>query len=140
MVEIELPYYLSLPAAPPPWPGVVVIHEGNGMSQQLLRVCERLAAEGYATIAPDLFFRTGGPPPMPGSAPSTCSPRNSGKAASDLSVEWQTVRRLAPEERLGAMPDLLVVPGARRDDELTRTHGGQHEVGDGERVGAGRCH
>src|SRR5437660_12247124 len=61
MVEIALPYYLSLPAAPPPWPGVVVIHEGNGMSQQLLRVCERLAAEGYATIAPDLFFRTGGP-------------------------------------------------------------------------------
>ena len=61
MTEIALPYYLSLPAAPPPWPGVVVIHEGNGMSQQLLRVCERLAAEGYATIAPDLFFRTGGP-------------------------------------------------------------------------------
>jgi carboxymethylenebutenolidase len=61
MAEIALPYYLSLPAAPPPWPGVVVIHEGNGMSQQLLRVCERLAAEGYATIAPDLFFRTGGP-------------------------------------------------------------------------------
>jgi carboxymethylenebutenolidase len=61
MAEIALPYYLSLPAAPPPWPGVVVIHEGNGMSQQLLRVCERLAAEGYATIAPDLFFRSGGP-------------------------------------------------------------------------------
>jgi carboxymethylenebutenolidase len=61
MAEIALPYYLSLPAAPPPWAGVVVIHEGNGMSQQLLRVCERLAAEGYATIAPDLFFRTGGP-------------------------------------------------------------------------------
>lgn len=61
MAEIALPYYLSLPAAPPPWPGVVVIHEGNGMSQQLLRVCERLAAEGYATIAPDLFFRAGGP-------------------------------------------------------------------------------
>ena len=61
MAEIALPYYLSLPAAPPPWPGVVVIHEGNGMSQQLLRVCERFAAEGYATIAPDLFFRTGGP-------------------------------------------------------------------------------
>jgi carboxymethylenebutenolidase len=61
MAEIALPYYLSLPATAPPWPGVVVIHEGNGMSQQLLRVCERFAAEGYATIAPDLFFRTGGP-------------------------------------------------------------------------------
>jgi carboxymethylenebutenolidase len=61
MVDIALPYYLSLPAGPAPWPGVVVIHEGNGMSPQVLRVCERLATEGYATIAPDLFFRTGGP-------------------------------------------------------------------------------
>jgi len=60
MSEIALPYFLSLPAAPGPWPGVVVIHEGNGMSPQLLRVCQRLAAEGYAAIAPDLFFRVGG--------------------------------------------------------------------------------
>lgn len=58
---IAIPYFLALPATPAPWPGVVVIHEGNGISQQLLRVCERFAAAGYATIAPDLFFRTGGP-------------------------------------------------------------------------------
>jgi carboxymethylenebutenolidase len=58
--DIALPYFLSLPDAAPPWPGVVVIHEGNGISSQLLRVCERLAGEGYATIAPDLFFRVGG--------------------------------------------------------------------------------
>src|SRR3954468_21278018 len=60
MPDIALPYFLSLPAAPGPWPGVVVIHEGNGMSPQLLRVCQRLAGEGYAAIAPDLFFRVGG--------------------------------------------------------------------------------
>ncbi|MDR3650495.1 MAG: dienelactone hydrolase family protein [Acidimicrobiales bacterium] len=60
MTEIALPYFLALPAAAPPWPGVVVLHEGNGISPQLLRVCQRLAGEGYATIAPDLFFRAGG--------------------------------------------------------------------------------
>jgi carboxymethylenebutenolidase len=38
----------------------VVIHEGNGITPQLLRVCQRLAGEGYATIAPDLYFRAGG--------------------------------------------------------------------------------
>ena len=61
MADIALPYFLALPSTPAPWPGVVVIHEGNGMSPQVLRVCERLAGEGYATIAPDLFFRVGGP-------------------------------------------------------------------------------
>src|SRR5579863_10113243 len=60
MTEIALPYFLALPAAAPPWPGVVVLHEGNGISAQLLRVCQRLAAEGYGAIAPDLFFRAGG--------------------------------------------------------------------------------
>jgi carboxymethylenebutenolidase len=60
VTDIALPYFLALPATEPPWPGIVVIHEGNGISSQLLRVCERLATEGYAAIAPDLFFRAGG--------------------------------------------------------------------------------
>jgi carboxymethylenebutenolidase len=60
MAQITLPYFLALPEEEGPWPGIVVIHEGGGISAQLLRVCERLAGEGYAAIAPDLFFRTGG--------------------------------------------------------------------------------
>ncbi len=57
---ISLPYFVALPEEPGPWPGVVVIHEGSGISPQLLRVCQRLAAQGYGAIAPDLFFRSGG--------------------------------------------------------------------------------
>jgi len=60
MPPISLPYFLALPEGSGPWPGIVVIHEGSGISPQLLRVCQRLAAEGYAAIAPDLFFRSGG--------------------------------------------------------------------------------
>jgi carboxymethylenebutenolidase len=63
MADPALPYFLARPSSPPPWPGVVVVHEGNGMSTQLLRVCERLAREGYAAIAPDLFWRFGGSDP-----------------------------------------------------------------------------
>jgi carboxymethylenebutenolidase len=37
-----------------------VIHEANGVTAQLLRMCQRFAREGYAAIAPDLFFRSGG--------------------------------------------------------------------------------
>ncbi len=60
MTTLALPYFLARPATAEPGPGVVVIHEGPGISAQLLRICERLAAEGYAAIAPDLFFRFGG--------------------------------------------------------------------------------
>jgi carboxymethylenebutenolidase len=60
MPPISLPYFVALPEKSGPWPGVVVIHEGGGISPQLLRLCQRLAAEGYGAIAPDLFFRSGG--------------------------------------------------------------------------------
>jgi carboxymethylenebutenolidase len=60
MPPVAVPYFLARPATEPPWPGVVVCLEGYGMDQWLLRVCERLSAEGYAAIAPDLFARFGG--------------------------------------------------------------------------------
>ncbi len=67
MSDLALPYFLASPPAPDGLPGVVVIHEGNGISSQLLRWCQRLAREGYVVVAPDLFFRSGGTesaPPM----------------------------------------------------------------------------
>jgi carboxymethylenebutenolidase len=60
MTDISLPLFVARPKDDRPGPGIVVIHEGNGISAQLLRVCQRLAHEGYATVAPDLFFRVGG--------------------------------------------------------------------------------
>jgi carboxymethylenebutenolidase len=60
MTDISLPYFSARPVDDDPGPGIVVIHEGNGISPQLLRFCQRLAHEGYAAIAPDLFFRAGG--------------------------------------------------------------------------------
>lgn len=48
--------YLSLPeAASPPLPAVVVIHEWWGLNDHIKRWSDRLAAEGYATLAVDLY-------------------------------------------------------------------------------------
>ena len=66
MTDISVPFFVSLPASAPPWPGIVVVMEGDGMKPQLLRVCERLAAEGYAVAAPDLYWRFGGSNPEAG--------------------------------------------------------------------------
>ena len=47
---------LSLPTAIPA-PGVMVLHEINGLDRAVKDACDRLAAAGYAAFAPDLYSR-----------------------------------------------------------------------------------
>ena len=90
--EIALPYFLSRPAAAPPWPGVVVIHEGNGITSQLLRACQRLSAVGYAAIAPDLYFRVGGT--MAGDSATLMGSVGVAQARADLEQAASILREL----------------------------------------------
>ena len=53
--DIEL--YFRVPEGDGPFPGVVVIHHGYGVDQFTRDIADRLASEGYATVAPDLFHR-----------------------------------------------------------------------------------
>ncbi len=47
--------YLSLPEGKPPFPGVVVIHEWWGLNGHIQHWADRLAADGYAALAVDLY-------------------------------------------------------------------------------------
>lgn len=47
--------YLAMPDGAGPHPGVVVIHEAQGLDGHIKQVTERLANAGYAALAVDLF-------------------------------------------------------------------------------------
>ncbi len=54
-----MPVYVSTPATGKPRGAVIVFQEIFGVNAHIRSVAQRIAQEGYLTLAPDLFFRQG---------------------------------------------------------------------------------
>src|SRR5215470_6878204 len=53
----SMPAFLTRPSGEGKHPAVVVVMEAFGLNAHIKDVAARLAAEGYATLAPDLYYR-----------------------------------------------------------------------------------
>ena len=51
----SIPLYIARPQTPPPWPGVLVIHEVFGLNDDIRRIADRFAQNGYLAWAPDIL-------------------------------------------------------------------------------------
>ena len=60
----ECPSYVFRPAGTGPWPAVLVFMDGVGIRPAILELGERLSANGYLALVPDLFYRSGPYEPM----------------------------------------------------------------------------
>lgn len=52
-----MPAFAAQPSVSGKFPGVIVVQEAFGLNAHIKDVAARLAREGYATLAPDLYYR-----------------------------------------------------------------------------------
>ena len=56
--RFEMGIYLGMPQGNGPFPAVVVSQAAGGVDEFIQTIVDRLAAQGYAAVAPDLYHRT----------------------------------------------------------------------------------
>src|SRR6266851_2980467 len=53
----KMPAHLAKPASGGPYPALVVVMEAFGLNDQIKRITNQFASEGFVAIAPNLYFR-----------------------------------------------------------------------------------
>ncbi len=99
--------YLSAPAGPRVYPGILVLHDVPGMTEHVRDVTRRLAKAGYVALALDLLSRMGGTAKV--GDPAKVSQALSDIAPSqylediDASVGYLEAQPLAAKSRIGVL-------------------------------------
>jgi carboxymethylenebutenolidase len=95
--------YLARPVKAGKYPGVIVIHENQGLTDHIRDVARRLAKEGYVALAPDFLSRQGGT--------AKANPKGGGLSNIREIAPWQTVA----EDVASGFAYLNVLPDVRSD-------------------------
>ena len=95
--------YLARPVKTGKYPGVVVIHENQGLTSHIRDIARRLAKDGYVALAPDFLSRQGGT--------MKANPKGAGLSNIRELVAWQTVA----EDVQSGFAYLNLLPDVRAD-------------------------
>jgi carboxymethylenebutenolidase len=97
--------YLARPVKAGKYPGIIVIHENQGLNDHIRDIARRLAKERYVALAPDFLSRQGGT--------MKANPKGGGLSNIRELAPWQTVA----EDVESGFAYLNVLPDARADKQ-----------------------
>jgi carboxymethylenebutenolidase len=84
--------YLAVPEGAGPFPSLILIHEWNGLVDRVREVADAMAAEGYVTLAADLYSGRTGSTPAENGALMTEHLENPDKLIANLDAAAQFLR------------------------------------------------
>src|SRR6185295_16531507 len=61
MADGEADAYVTHPSGDGPWPGVLFYMDALGWRPTMFEMADRLAAQGYCVLVPNVFWRSGAP-------------------------------------------------------------------------------
>jgi carboxymethylenebutenolidase len=108
--------YLAKPSGKGPFPGIVVIHEWWGLNDQIKGVADRLAAEGYAALAVDLY--RGKVATNPDDAHQYMSGLPEDRAIRDLKAGFTYLQQQQPDVKKDRIASIGFCMGGRLSGEL----------------------
>jgi carboxymethylenebutenolidase len=97
--------YLARPVKAGKYPGIIVIHENQGLTDHIRDIARRLAKDGFVALAPDFLSRQGGT--------VKANPKGGGLSNIRELVPWQTVA----EDTESGFTYLKVLPDVRADKQ-----------------------
>ncbi|TMJ13248.1 MAG: dienelactone hydrolase family protein [Bacillati bacterium ANGP1] len=99
--------YLAAPTRADVYPGVLVLHDAQGLTEHFKDIARRLAKAGFVALAPDLASRAGGTDRLadPAKVASALAEIGPGQYLQDLnaSVRYLEARPLVAKTRIGAI-------------------------------------
>lgn len=101
----ELLGYLARPSGEGRFPGILAIHENQGLVEHIKDCARRLAAQGYVVLAPDLLSRQGGTARFsnPNDAIAALGQANPEQNTRDLiaAIDWLAAQPGVQGDRIG---------------------------------------